>query len=685
MDEDLSNGTYNIWATNSNGTGVANGFNISRPQWISVDSVAPGMTFKVLGKNMSSAAYGSGNKAFAAFVGENGVYDVTPISVNEFSVELECPEIPAGEYDIYISNDAKTWNKPEDGLKLTVTEEVNDPYNVNAAWVDEINFNKVVYADNYGAKPNDSYDDSKAINNAISTLKSRYGSGVVVLSEGTYNISQEKIDVKSNIVLAGAGKDKTTLNYTGFINTTWGNSVLYLNAYTGAYGFEIKQDNVNTISAPDEYIIMLNHTFLENVRIDVPMEPDMVQFTEVKNRGFGVLVGEGYNVIDNCEFKGYNALPTNSEIDKYAYMGNCDIDTTVGVVGIVGSYVVFENNDIEHHMEYSPENAPDLFAQGIFTRGPSYIYNNSIKNVGHGEGNDGELIAAESYKGSIKLAGTITNASEDTVTVSTYTDIAAYNNGTLSWNWNLDEAGYNENYLIITRGRGMGQYRKIKSFDENTKTIVLEDAFDVLPNKDSHFTVQELSENVTMYKNYGENAKKGFWLFQDCVDGVISQNTGINTQGAFVRSVYAETNDKYNNDVTYFNRIDKNYFKGQSVGNIYTNVAACVHVSVEGPNPDIVNNYGTEITDNTIIGDGKDYTEGTGPQCWVEAPPYNGISIVCTPNEPANAYNVIRGVIINNNNLSNVTDGIVVKSYVKSNNADYDGIRGVTQRNNTVK
>lgn len=645
-------GTYNLWVANEYGISTAVGLNTTRPLWINDDEIAPGLKLTVCGANMTSAAYGGNGRCGVAFVGKNGVYNARITNKNEYSIEFECPENTAiGEYDIYVSNDGYVWNTPQNGGSIKVTDKFNDIYDIGVSWASGFDYDNVFDITSCGAVPNDGIDDTDAVWNAINKAKAS-GGGIIYAPEGVYDISE--VVFGNNMILAGDGKDRTVFNCTGTHLTCYGFPVIKAGEkYFGIANLTIKEEP--GIMSPDSYIIMHDYSFLKNVKLDVPMIRDKSTTTEKnkgEGRGFGVLIfADSHVVIDGCDFSGYIAHPTDSSVKKYFSMTNNRINTTVGATGIVSSYCVFKNNEIIRNIKNSDESS--AYGSGIFTRGPSYIANNIIKNTGISTANDGEAICSENYMGGIKIAGKVKDAESDRITFDLFDDVS------MTPNFDLTDSAYNKNYLVITAGRGVGQYIPIKSYDETSGKIILERSFKILPNKDSLFSVMPISENVIMYGNYAENCGKGFWLFADCIDCFVAENTGVNTEGILVWNFYKEdkTNNAYSNSVCYFTRIEKNYLKGPSHKSNVVGIG--ILTSVESSNPKTINTYGAEVKEN-IIEDAD--MSGTHKDA-NESPKINGISVVYSCwQQNTKKYPVIRQIIIEDNTVNNSDRGITISN-----------------------
>ena len=662
-------GSYNLYVTNSYGTSYAVPLNAARPQWVSTDAVTNGEEFRVIGKNMSSSSFGANTKSGVSLVSADGeAYDIPIRSVTPYSIDCVLDDVPSGEYIVYVTNDGYIWNEVEDGRLLTVMEDVYDPYEIGAALAHNFDFENVIDLSKapYYMTPNK--DITNMLQSAIDSV-SLAGGGVLYIPEGEYYIGT--VTLKEGVVLAGDGMDKTVLkrvtNSTD--NLLKGGTE---SSCTGVVdiGFVVDEN----VILPDVMLAMgrgftktitsqrtVGNTFFKRVMLKTKMSKDL----ETDARGIGLIMGgKSHFLLEDCYFEGYYATITSSYVHEYVTIRNNTIKTVIGNVTTLGEYATIENNLIERNLGVTEESTN---TQGIFMRGHSFVADNRMYNLGNEntESNDGEVICTEPYMGGLKLDGKVVSATKDTVVVNVTTERP---------DWKLDDVYYADSYLCITEGRGMGQYSRIKSFDETTSTIVLEDGFKVLPDTSSTFIVTVLCENATIYNNYCDKSEKGIWLYGDNIDCVVANNTGVNTEGIYIRSIYldryTESTDKYDNrrQIGYFMNVEGNTFTGGSKSSGICGIG--VSTQVEATDPTMTYIYGVNMKNNTITKNVPDQEYKYSH----EAPQINGLYVIYQVKTAQTApFDVIRGIIIEGNTVSNADQGITISSngYPHYNMRDY--------------
>lgn len=651
MPSSLPASAYNLWATNEYGVSVANPLNAARPQWTNVKSTAPGLEFKVIGKNMSAEGFGDTGKSYVVLANEENYFFMETVEQNPFAINVRCPQnVVSGYYDVFATNDGITWIPVEDQRQLYIAESVNDPYNIGFEWANKFNWDNVVEM-----TPTFCAINTYVLQNHIDNI-SKNGGGVIHLKEGTYDLSH--IEMKPGVVLMGDGKDKTILKVNGD-NTTLNEGALIELSPDGLQGFldmQINSEGVVDVAhisqwdhwsmdaskRPGEYIFIKNIKFVQDMYKE-------------NTRSSVMIHAHAHLAIMDCDFIGYQAGVKSTYVSEYSYLLNNKINTYLGTTTQVASYADIEDNTIVRTL-IDNDLEIDHYSQGIFTRGPSYVSKNIIKDVCDRDFNVGELICTEAYD-DFKLFGMIKSATVDSVVVSEYEN--------LKNDWDLFNVIWGEPYLMITGGRGLGQYRVIKSYDEDTKTIVLAQPFDIVPDETSQFAVSSANINVTIYDNYGENAGKGYWLYGRTLDSVICNNTGINTEGAFLLSTYelqnGETDDtsKLSCSVGYFVRMNENIFTGNSLMSNTCAVGVFNKILTNIP-PEVqcTGIYGIEITGNFI----KPDSDGVVPDTsYSEATAKNGICIrnAYLGNTPIEG-DLMKAVLIENNTVSNSDRGISI-------------------------
>lgn len=656
----LNGGSYNLWVNNRYGTGNAVGLNITRPQWVSDDVLAEGDVFRVYGKNLFSKEFGGKSKSGVSLLDEEGnAYDIPVISVNPYSIKCRINDVPAGEYSVYVSNDGYIWNECEDKRKLTVLKDVYDPYEIGAAYAHKYNFNNVVNMKKWPYFMQEGEDVTNMLQAAINSVSSS-GGGVVYIPEGSYYISG--LTLMEGVVLAGDGQDKTILSFLGGDVVIRGDN----SSLTGLADLQIVVPE--EIPLPDSVLNMgkgfnpapvykrtAEYAFLKRVALKTKMTFD----SDTDQRGIGVLLGgKSHFLVDECDFEGCLMTITSSYVGEYTKITNNKINTAVGNIALLGEYATIENNSIERN---SAQVSRGVNTQGVFMRGFSYVADNSFVDIHNtNAANDGEIVCTENYMGGLKLKGTIESAAADSAVL----------NADGPSDWSLDDVYYAASYLVITDGRGIGQYSRITDYDEETATVYLEKPFKLLPGPDSKFVVSTISENATIYKNLCINSEKGYWLYNDNIDCVVANNTGINTEGVYMRTIHKDGVSSSTGEadiretIGYFISMEDNDFSGGSVQSGVCGIG--IEANIEGADPSMTYIYGVSIKDNKIrnnISSGE-YEEG-----W-EAPHLNGVYVIYRVRAKQTAERkVIRQVIVENNTVTDCDRGITIGPFGRPNYA----------------
>lgn len=670
------NMSCNMYVTNKYGTSNVIGLNVANPEWVSDKTLAQGDVFSVNGKNMASYAFGKDTKSGVSFVNKSGVsFDIPIISVNPYSIKCKVPEIPAGQYTIYATNDGLIWNKVNDGREIQVLKDVYDPYRIGAALAENYNFNKIINMGEWPYTIKENSDITLTLQGAIDKAALN-GGGIVYIPTGKYVISS--IILKEGVVIAGSGQKKTILSCIGgtdYVISSNGNN------NTGILNMSIVLPDEKPL--PDVFVYLgkefdknyvkdksIQNGFIKNVTMKSKMSYD----PESDGRGLGILIGgKSKFLIENCEFEGSAMTVTGSYVSEYTKILNNKFITAVCNISVIGEYVTITNNYIERKAD---EFYRDMNTQGIFMRGYAYVADNTFKNLKNEGGNDGEIICTENYMGGLKLDGKITKASEKSVNVITED----------TSDWTLDEVYYGSSYLVITDGRGIGQYSRITSFNKETSQIELETPFKILPNEDSKFIVAPMSSNVIIFNNVCSSSEKGYWLYGDNIDCVIANNTGINTEGIYLRGIYKNTASDKRKAIGYFVDIKNNHFIGGSENSGVCGIGAAINIESEGPKMAYI--YGVNIKGNSIDNIIKN-TEKTEAS---EAPHLNGIYIVYDVSaKQGENYSVIRQILIENNKINNCDTGISITPFGRPNEnnrksyAVGDMTEGVQMINNIFK
>jgi hypothetical protein len=678
-------GTYHVWVKNPYGWSKPILLNGARPQWLSEESIFAGLTLKLVGRNLDGREWGAKEKTKVRLVKDGQTYEVQVKSVNPFAITFTVSDdVPTGTYDVLASSDGHHWEKlaysEEYHQRLTVASPSPDPLGLGVAWVNKLNWQRQVNVLDYGAVPNDGGDDTAAIQRAIDEVGAQSG-GVVYLPNGNYRFTG--ITLASGVVLLGQSKQQTILTYayTGQDVTSRRAISSAMNAQGESQGKQgvarltLTLDRENPAQVyPDTFIWLgddwgarvqdenlrkAEYLFLTELRMDYPME-------KRAGRGLGVVVvARGHLLLKNSDFKGYVATTSSLYSSRYNQFLANTFDTIGARLTSVGIFDIQEGNRMIRH----PDQAVGLDTQGIFTRGPSYIANNSTENLGTAGQNDGEAYCVESFRGQTKMIGGVLTAEEQSVTVAPkWVTLNSWEDQ--SWDpWDINHHNWAGWHIVITDGRGLGQDRLLVS--RNGNSYGLDKPWDIIPDGTSKFAVLVPIKGTTFYHNTVKNAAKGYWFYNDTIDGVMADNTSENAEGFFINTYTVESpqSKDYRFTIGYFDRI---------VRNSMTGVGTKAHVAgigVRTAGGDYAFNvYGIDIKSNSITG----ILPAPAPGHETEAPDINGIYALNI------GHHNMQAVQIENNTLRTLDRGITLGDPRESGTPD-SSIAGVVMKNNTFE
>lgn len=672
-------GTHFVWVRNDHGWSRPILLNGARPQWISEDTVFAGLTLKLVGRNLDEREFRGqharddqdpavATRTRVRLVSGSRHYETQVKSVNPFAVEFSISRgIPKGTYDVWASNDGLHWAKiayaDEYHQQLTVVDPAPDPLGLGVAWTNQFHWERRVSVLDYGAKPNDPGDNTAAIQNALNAVGAQ-GGGVVFVPAGNYRITG--LTLPAGVVLEGESKEKTSLTYA---NTAANAATkVAISAQTDANGAAVGKIGLARLTVtldagnpdqvfPDIFISTgdawgarvqdkqlrtAEYLFLKEVKLDYPLE-------KRTGRGIGTtLIAKGHVLVQDTDMRGYNAVVISTYISKYIHLLANHFESSTGIVVAVGIFATFEHNHISMHPELKLGDT-----HGIFTRGPSYLAENSVENVGTVGFNDGETYNTENFRGGSKMIGTVSTATATTVTVNPkWVTLSSVEDHT--WNpWDITHHCWAGWHIVITDGRGLGQDRLLVSWDGN-QTYTLAKPWDVLPDSSSKFVVLVPIKGTTFYHNTATNAAKGCFFYNDTLDGVVVRNSGQNTEGCYINSFYIErpAQKDFRFTIGYFDRIEDNTADGVSpMSNV---VGMGARVALETGDAYAYNLYGLSLKHNSITA----VLPAPNPTGTSEAPDVNGLYLVNRNVVQTATRNAILAAGIEDNTVTNSDRGI---------------------------
>lgn len=295
-------GVYNLWVRSGAGWSACAKLNAARPLFMSDYQAFNGIDIEVVGRNFDRLEFG-GSTATSVRLnnGSGGIHGVTLKDLNPYHLTFTVGGQPTGDYFVEVSNDGGlNWRRLSNGQKLTILTAPTgtwDPLGLNVPWAKDFNWanEKNPTITNYGgglANGSDTVDDTAAIQAAIDTAENQ-GGGVVYLPPGDYRAT--RINLGTNVVLKGAGKDSTTILYNGtggstFISTKGYYKLNGVNQYSDRHGLAnlgVKLASTDRNMRPDVMIKLgdthdgsnylparqATRVFISGVKMDYPFQP----------------------------------------------------------------------------------------------------------------------------------------------------------------------------------------------------------------------------------------------------------------------------------------------------------------------------------------------------------------------------------------------------------------------------
>ncbi|MDR1530949.1 MAG: S-layer homology domain-containing protein [Clostridiales bacterium] len=609
-------GVYDIWAENAVGVSARYQMNAARPLFMSDYEIYPGIEVEVAGRNFAGSEFGAPDSPAVRLYNGTGYYAAAVNSFNPYNIAFTVGSgVPTGTYEVQVSNDGANWAALK-GQTLTVTSPGEDPLGLGVAWASDFNWANRVNVELLGADPSDTADDTDAVQAAVNQAAA--SGGVVYFPNGNYYI--RTITLPSGVVLLGESQLGTKLYYTGSggvnliqspdaAGTNSANAVIQLQGVSNMSLLLEDQGN-----RPDSFMWLgqgwgaygdktlrtANRIFVTNVTIDYPTDNDgnlNGSGQRTSGRGIGLeFVGHQRMLVKDNHFTGWHAQPFITGWNQYYILKNNYFEYTFGYVVSLSAYFFAEDNHVKAvHSEKSEE------THGIFGRNDAYMAGNLVENMGaiNNNYNDGEPLCVEVPNGYFNHGGVL-SATANSIFVAPQVE--------LKW----PTMDFGDLSVMILGGRGMGQLREVQSIAGYTITV--KEPFDITPDHTSKFTLIAPNDHATFYNNTVKDNAKGIWLFGNSFDGVVADNTSIDSEGVFIWS----NNSGAGIVPDYYSRVTRNTIEGVSRRSGYGGIGFNTGRS-QAPffATDI---YSTEILQNTIIGGYNSSASGD-----TEAPSLNGI------------------------------------------------------------
>ncbi len=523
-------GLYSVQVKNKGNPSKAVFINRARPMHFDTTEIGPGSTFRVFGRNLFEPGYvpvvrlapvsGSAMSLHPllhqAKIEAGAAYNTLSVSVPS--------NIAAGKYTVWVSNGLGAWSQskmPCPGA-IVVRAPGPDTFGLGVPWAQNLDFGKNSY--NVLSDPRLSLhavgdgrnNDQKAIQQAIDTAAAA-GGGIVHLPAGTYKLQTESgplIDFCKNVVIRGAGQDKTKIVYGfGKPGPNFFLASFFKASRAGLCDLTIQNLNENDawLNSPtiDTLGGKVRQLFLSRVTANIGSGG------RINLQGDEILV-------DHCQL---------SSIYSLLFMGNCtnsrvscnSLTQKLGVnLDLTGS-----NNCVVETNYFRLDANQGKLVTGNVRHGMAIgfarnlvIANNRWETVNGNpaSNNDGEAILSEGGGGvrTGEETGTIADAAAGATKLSKN---GSYIAGTI---------------VAIIKGTGAGQWRKILSRD-GTK-ILYDRPWAVAPDTRSNYSIFKWSsQNTTITGNSIEGWPRGIWIYQgSTTDTQIDHNYIYNMDGIFI-------------------------------------------------------------------------------------------------------------------------------------------------------
>lgn len=523
---------------------------------------------------------------------------------NPYRITFTTPDVAhPGTFEVYVASDgrdyrlldrpqtliiyekkAADWNtdvfgpvKDESGNDLHIG---NDPLDLGVYWAQDLNYTNIEIAvpnpapsanflDNDGK--NEEMDAVWAASRQISSQISRLsagGGGVLYFPEGDYYLmghSSTPIRMQDNVILVGAGRDKTNIYYTGAGGSTFirGDSVdnvgvarLSIRLFEHSGGSPDAHlcfgDTRGGSTQQDASLYTAQNLFVSDVRFDFPFEGEKTE----TGRAMGMYNGQKNFVYQNIISRGGNT-PLYNGFYRYVTIRNADIEM-IGLdcnLSAGATYSFVENTRVISGQE----------GHGWSAHNDCYIANNYIYGTGtttHPK-NNGEVIMFEPPGGYFSR-GVILEADARSFTCAITSGVNIRENTQLLYSYFA---------IYITEGTGMGQLRyfhKTPVADENGvvygnryRLLDGERDWEIIPDSTSAYTIMCPMEGQTVYRNKAEHCVKSIYLYSQCFDAIVAENTLVETEGIGLTSA---VNDQGRLNPDHNIRIENNTIIGVSPG-----------------------------------------------------------------------------------------------------------------------
>lgn len=497
-----------LWVKSGDGFSEPYLFNVAKPFWIQSDTAWPGKSLAIYGFGLGGYV-SSDAPTLVALVGKNGTKTLpaegqarSPRHKDAMLINFRVPaDLAKGEYEVYVhSGFGGEYGWRPAGTLTVVAEPVEGPmFNVR----------------DYGAKGDGVSDDLKAIESAIAAA-SKAGGGRVVFPPGTYPV-KSTLRVPERVALIGAGREQSVLlgryspvelRFRGWwAPTDVAASVLAMESHTrleqmgvrgavangfGGYGM------VTVASSSDS---LAEEVVIRDCLINAP-EEDLESGHYLYRAAIVVPGSRRISIIENDIHGSLEMRPGTwrSDIINNTFRRGTALDLCSLIVN--GADNLIDSNRLV--------DTPGRLV--LMASSHTYVRYNEMHDIGRG----GWTNVPEPFllHGAVsKSMGQPTAAAEDSLTDD-------------HQDWEVNQ--YAGATVLITAGRGFGQYRMVRGNSKNS--LALQKPWRVMPDKSSEYSVGFFFTENALFNN--QNHSPGvlsLWL--DCIGNLIEKHRDDNGRG----------------------------------------------------------------------------------------------------------------------------------------------------------
>lgn len=555
-----------MWVSNSHGASKSVALNGAVATHLDAMQLVPNGAFRLLGRNLLMP----GSTPVVTVDGQTATVHTGASDENMLVVTAPGSLSPTSASVIKVDNGNGTGPMTLD-RQISVVSGTGDPYGLGVGWGAGFTFASQIIK--VSTPCNGTQDDTAKIQAAINSAASLGGN--VLLPGGTCRLTST-LNMKSNVVLQGAGLDVTILKYEGN----------YPISAKGADLIGLADLTILNSGSVVEGPIWQNNTrsFLLRVKIDMGVSHQLF-FTGNTN-----LVVSQCNFIQRGSLDSQNPYLFNNSAGL-VFTGNA----STSIDGSPTFQYVHDSLFTGNHFtrDASNQNESQVIVTHRFVMDFSYriaVVGNTF-DVTHGpvtnkNRNDGETLLTEGGGSNrTENLGTVSSATANTISDPTNTI-----------NVNPFGAGLPEDYgVAIVAGTGAGQTREIVSYAGGTMQV--DRAWDVVPDNTSRYAtfVWGLEKSLLKGNTLVDNPR-GIWLYQTAIRDVdVLANTMTNGGGIYLRTFQSKAAKQF--DPIYNVRI-RNNIVSNSTG-LWLSYINAVFVNKDQTNFGIAD-IGIEIANNTL-------------------------------------------------------------------------------------